>query len=225
MGSCRYWTRSLFLGYLVLFFFSLCLCIAAETSAVVGSVECVDCGPKSLRNDEIYKGLKVGIKCKTSDPNEYTTKATTNLNKDGTFHVHLPTHLLTTDHCFAQLHDSTNKPCSHDDSTEHSKLVYKDDGTYFIVDKLKFSSAACSSALFWPLPPLPTWHPIHKYLPWHKPSLYFPPWPPKPYLFPKKPLPPPIPIYMPPIYKPPIVLPPIIKPPPIVKPPIVKPPI
>ncbi|KVH88162.1 Pollen Ole e 1 allergen/extensin, partial [Cynara cardunculus var. scolymus] len=180
----------------------------------------------------VYERLKVTIDCKFGD-GKFKTRGVGKLNDEGHFKVSLPQEILRdgklAEECYVQLHNAANAPCAFHSGLEASKIIFLSKSnqkhTFGPTGKLKFSSAVCTSAFFWPIfkhptlpkPSLPKGHP------WLKKFghvLPLPPLPPKvlpPFPLPpkipfKKPCPPPVPVYKP------TPKPPVVEPPPVYKP-------
>ena len=108
--------------------------------------------------------------------------------------------------CYVQLHNAANAPCAVHNGLEAAKIAFvsksNEKHTFGTKEKLKFSSAICTSATFLPPPPKPYFPKVHTWLKKFglppKPSFKKPfghvfphyPLPPKPSF--KKPCPPPV---------------------------------
>ncbi|XP_071704665.1 uncharacterized protein [Rutidosis leptorrhynchoides] len=199
-----------------------CLCYGNMIVEVVGIGECGDCKESNIKSSHALSGLKVTVDCKL-DNGKFKTRGVGELDGEGNFKISLPKEILKdgklTQECYAQLHNAANSPCTlHDDVNKIIFLSKSDEKhTFGPLQKLKFSSAVCTSAFFWPAFNYPALPPLKQ---WPKPLPMFT-FPPK-YPF-VKPIPPPV--YNPPVVKPPpppIYTPtPNYNPPP--KPPVVEP--
>ncbi|KAI3765732.1 hypothetical protein L2E82_15774 [Cichorium intybus] len=225
--------RGSFFLLFLLFSGSLCYGIAKNVE-VVGVGECADCKENNIETSHALSGLKVTIDCKLQDGN-FKTRGVGKLNEEGHFKVSLPQELLKdgklAEECYVQLHNAANAPCAVHSGLEASKITFltKSDQTHTFgpTGKLKFSSAVCTSAFFFPvfkhpLIPKPSFPKDHPWL--KKFGHILPPLPKIPFKKPCPPLPPKVLPPLPPL--PPKVLPPVptipIKkpcPPPVVKPP------
>ncbi|KAL8234415.1 hypothetical protein R6Q59_020515 [Mikania micrantha] len=187
--------RGFLLGFLLVLFFCGSFCYA-NTVEVVGFGECADCKDNNIKSSQALSGLKVTIDCKLED-GKFQTRGVGKLNEEGEFKVNLPQEILKdgklSEECYVQLHNAANAPCAIHNGLESSKIAFVSKSnqkhTFAPVGKLKFSSAICNSASFWP--PFPKSHPWFKKfhhllpLPPHPPTVL----PPIPY---KKPYPPPV---------------------------------
>ncbi|KAL8188647.1 hypothetical protein R6Q57_029667 [Mikania cordata] len=188
-------TRGFLLGFLLVLFFCGSFCYA-NTVEVVGFGECADCKDNNIKSSQALSGLKVTIDCKLED-GKFQTRGVGKLNEEGEFKVNLPQEILKdgklSEECYVQLHNAANAPCAVHNGLQSSKIAFVSKSnqkhTFSPVGKLKFSSAICNSATFWP--PFPKSHPWFKKfhhtfpLPPHPPTVL----PPIPY---KKPCPPPV---------------------------------
>ncbi|XP_023730182.1 extensin [Lactuca sativa] len=221
----------------------------AKNVEVVGIGECADCKENNIDTIHAVSGLKVTIDCKLED-GKFKTRGVGKLNEEGHFKISLPQEILKDEklgeECYVQLHNAANAPCAIHSGLEASKISFlsKSDKTHTFgpTGKLKFSSAVCTSAFFWPgykhpsipKPSFPKDHPWLKKFGhiFKKPCPPLPPkiLPPVPTIPIKKPCPPPVPVYKPtpkpepPVYKPePKPTPPVYKPEPKPTPPVYKP--
>ncbi|KAI7728946.1 hypothetical protein M8C21_007641, partial [Ambrosia artemisiifolia] len=160
--------RGFVLGFLLVLFFSGSLCYGSDNIVeVVGFGECADCKETNIKTSQALLGLKVTIDCKLED-GKFQTRGVGKLNEEGQFKVNLPQEIFKdgklSEECYVQFHNAANAPCAFHNGLEASKITFVSKSnqkhTFGPTGELKFSSAICTSATFWP--------PFHKSHPWHK---------------------------------------------------------